>query len=381
MKKILAILLCVALFAAIFAGCGADKVDVFKIGVMCPASGDMAAVGDGTKLLIEYMEKEFNDAGGINGMSIEFVFEDDLGTAAGATTAIKKLIDVDKVNAIIGPYFTSCVLAVTPTLLENQVVAISPTASPAEAFSEDGYFFSLDQQNIKGTEFQCSYYEKLGITKLAILGTYNDHTLEKIEQFEELFPEHGGTVVASETFQSGADNYRTELTKIKNANPEALYVNVSDQEFVKVVREMEELGFDPSLPIFCIHELAVDFVYNEVGELLDGRFYCETPVAPAGSAEDEQVIRFNESYADWYTEQSGNSATNDQSIAFDCARMIVEAAKNAKSLSGADLRAALKDLKNIEGVTGFFTFNADGTVDRTCYMMKYENGKMDYLVD
>ncbi|MBQ3276681.1 MAG: ABC transporter substrate-binding protein [Oscillospiraceae bacterium] len=409
MKRILCILLCLVLILSMFAACGAKETStsgttqqpaaagastasapaaepsepaadkVFKIGVMCPASGDLAFVGEGTKRVVEYMQTFFEEAGGINGIPVEFIFEDDLGSAAGATTAIKKLIDVDGVNAIVGPYFTSCVLAVTPTLIENEVISISPTASPADAFSEDGYFFSLDQPPINTTKFQCAFLESKGYTRLAILGTYNDHTLDKIEQFNAVFPERGGEIVACETFQSGADNYRTELTKIKAANPDALFVNVSDQEFVKVVREMEELGMDSTIPIFASHELATDYVYKEVGDKLEGRFYCELPVPPAGTAEDELVKKFNENYAAWYKEQCGDDPTSDQSIAFDCALLLITAARQADSLSGPDLRAALRALDDVEGVTGRFTFNPDGSVDRTSYMMQFINGEMVYL--
>ena len=172
----------------------------------------------------------------------------------------------------------------------------------------------------------------------------------------EIFPQYGGEIVAAETYQTGADNYRTELTKIKEASPEAIFMNCGAQEFIKIVREMKELGFPEDIPIISTYELATDEVFNEVGDMLEGRFFCDVPNPPAGYAKDEQVIRFHDSYNSWYEDKFGESPSSDQSLAFDCTRLIVAAAEIADSFDGADIRAAMLKLDDLEGVTGYDEF-------------------------
>jgi branched-chain amino acid transport system substrate-binding protein len=391
MKQFLLNLLSVVLVLAVAAGCtpaqpaatqapsvsqdSAEKV--FKIGAMAPMTGDVAFLGENMKRLLEYEEKAINDAGGINGVPVQFILEDDMGSAAGGTTAVKKLISVDHVNAILGPLFTSPMLAIAPTLNEEKVPAITPTTSNDGIFKENGYVFSIDLRPIVVTRFQCDYFNKKGLKNLAFIGEYNDHTLTKIDQFKSECPKVGVNVVDTETYQTGADQFRTELTKIKNTNPDVIFLNVNTPELIKIVREMKELGFDNKIFMSTDFQSIQEDVFTQIGPEVDGRFSFTTGNPPPDGSTKDLIDAYNTQYLTQFKEKYDGDPTGETPLLWDSINILITAAKNAKSFSGEDLRAALA-ATDIRATTGNIKFESDGSVVRTPFMIEYTDGQQVY---
>jgi branched-chain amino acid transport system substrate-binding protein len=350
---------------------------VFKIGMMAPGTGDLAFLGENMKRLAEYEEKAINDAGGINGVPVKFIFEDDLGSAAGGTTAIKKLLSVDHVNAIVGPLFTSPMLAIAPTLNEEKVPAISPTTSNDGIFTENGYVFSLDLRPISVTKFQCDYFNQKGLKNLAFIGEYNDHTLAKMEQFKSECPNYGVNVVDLETYQAGADQFRTELTKIKAANPDVIFMNVNTPELIKLVREMKELGFDKKIFLSTDFQSIQEDVFTQIGPEVDGRLSFTTGNPPPDGSTKDLIDVYNEQYLAQFREKYNADPTGETPLLWDSINILIAAAKNAKSLSGEDLRNAMA-ATDMRAITGDIKFQSDGSVIRTPFMIEYKDGQQTY---
>ena len=391
MNKFLIKLLSVVLVLALAAGCaptqpeatqapsdsGAATEKVFKIGAMAPMTGDVAFLGENMKRLLEYEEKAINDAGGINGVPVKFILEDDMGTAAGGTTAVKKLISVDHVNAIVGPLFTSPMLAIAPTLNEEKVPAITPTTSNDGIFSENGYVFSIDLRPIVVTKFQCDYFNKKGLKKLAFIGEYNDHTLAKMDQFKAECPKVGVEVVDMETYQTGSDQFRTELTKIKSAEPDVIFLNVNTPELIKIVREMKELGFDNKIFISTDFQSIQEDVFTQIGPEVDGRFSFTTGNPPPDGSTKDLIDAYNTQYLTQFKEKYDADPTGETPLLWDSINILITAAKNAKSFSGEDLRAALA-ATDMRATTGNIKFESDGSVVRTPFMIEYTDGEQVY---
>lgn len=387
MNKFLINLLSVVLVLALAAGCAPaqpeatqappDSPEVFKIGAMAPMTGDVAFLGENMKRLLEYEEKAINDAGGINGIPVKFILEDDMGTAAGGTTAVKKLISVDHVNAIVGPLFTSPMLAIAPTLNEEKVPAITPTTSNDGIFSENGYVFSIDLRPIVVTKFQCDYFNKKGLKKLAFIGEYNDHTLAKMDQFKAECPKVGVEVADMETYQAGSDQFRTELTKIKSAEPDVIFLNVNTPELIKIVREMKELGFDNKIFISTDFQAIQEDVFTQIGPEVDGRFSFTTGNPPPDGSTKDLIDAYNAQYLAQFKEKYDADPTGETPLLWDSINILIAAAKNAKSFSGEDLRAALA-ATDMRSITGNIKFEEDGSVIRTPFMIEYTDGEQVY---
>jgi branched-chain amino acid transport system substrate-binding protein len=355
----------------------APTEEVFKIGAMAPMTGDVAFLGENMKRLLEYEEKAINDAGGINGVPVEFILEDDMGSAAGGTTAVKKLISVDHVNAIIGPLFTSPMLAIAPTLNEEKVPAITPTTSNDGIFSQNGYVFSIDLRPIVVTRFQCDYFNKKGFKKLAFFGEYNDHTLAKIEQYKAECPKVGVEVVAMETYQPGAEQFRTELTKIKSTSPDVIFLNVNTPELIKIVREMKELGFETRTFISTDFQAIQEDVFTQIGPEVDGRLSFTTGNPPPDGSTKDLIDAYNTQYLAYFKEKYDGDPTGETALLWDCINILVTAAKSAKSFAGEDLRDALA-ATDMRSITGNIKFESDGSVIRTPFMIEYTGGEQVY---
>lgn len=355
----------------------APTQEVFKIGAIAPMTGDVAFLGENMKRLLEYEEKAINDAGGINGIPVKFILEDDMGTAAGGTTAVKKLISVDHVNAIVGPLFTSPMLAIAPTLNEEKVPAITPTTSNDGIFSENGYVFSIDLRPIVVTRFQCDYFNKKGFKNLAFFGEYNDHTLAKIDQFNAECPKVGVNVVDTETYQTGAEQFRTELTKIKNASPDVIFLNVNTPELIKIIREMKELGFDSKIFLSTDFQAIQEDVFTQIGPEVNGRLSFTTGNPPPDGSTKDLIDAYNSQYLAYFKEKYEGDPTGETALLWDCINILVTAAKNAKSFSGEDLRDALA-ATDIRSITGNIKFESDGSVIRTPFMIEYIDNEQVY---
>ena len=350
---------------------------VFKIGGMAPLTGGPAFLGENMKRLFEYEEKVINDAGGINGVPVKFIIEDDQGSAAGGTTAFKKLSSVDHVNVILGPLFSSPLLAITPDLNAQKVVALTPTSSRDGIFTENGYVFSIDIRPIRTSTFQCDYWNKKGYKKLGFIGEYNDFTQTKMDQFKSVCPKAGVEVVDMETYQTGATDFRTELTKIKFANPDVLFFNVNEPELVKIVTEMKELGFSDKIAIATDFQAIQEDVFTQIGAYVDGRLSFTTGNPDPNGPTKDMIDLYNAEYLTYFKAKYNEDPAGETPLEWDCINMLIAAAKNAKSLSGEDLRAAMA-ATDYRGIVGNVKFNTDGSVIRDPGMIEYTNGQQVY---
>ena len=143
-RRKLALGVSLALAASLFAGCastGASDSGPIKIGVVMPLSGQISTFGQSGQKGLQLLEAQTNDAGGINGRKVQFVFQDDAGTAAQSVTAAKKLITSDKVVAIVGPLTSTCANAVAPICQQSKIPMVTGTATNAKVTQAGDFIF------------------------------------------------------------------------------------------------------------------------------------------------------------------------------------------------------------------------------------------------
>lgn len=348
-----------------------DVPSEIKIGLIGPVTGDTAFLGEDMRMLAELLQAEVDEAGGINGIPVTFLLEDDAGNSSGAVTAAQKHITVNNVNAILGPLFTSNVLAIKPIVNEAKVPAMIPTSADSGIFQEDGYVFSLDAANDVSVKLLCQYLSKeKGFTKLAILGNYNDQTLSMIDYFNEFWTEYGGTVVYSSTFNSGTDDFRTELTKIKDAEPEVLWISADSEEFLSMSRQLVELGLNDVF-IATDYQAIQGEALDVVGEYMDGRLvYTQNGVA-SDEATSSKYEQFRTAWVDAY----GVEPEAHSSLLYDCAHLVLEAMSESGCYSGDGLRQALLNNTDFVGVCGYPVFDNYGKSEGSSTIVIYENGE------
>ena len=253
MRKAIALLLVafVCLAGVTAGGSGeSGSGDTYKIGFIGPLTGDNANYGIRCSNAARLAINEINAAGGVDGKMLELIAEDSEGTVDKALAAYEKLAYMDEVCAIIGPVFTSPALAVAQRCQEDGIVMISPSATHKDvtaqpATNPDGlnYVFRTVPSDALQSEVAGYYfYEVLGYRKLASLYAMNDYSQGLALGMKDIFESLGGEVVAEETCMVGDKDFRTQLTRIKAANPEAIYIPNYTVEDAQILEQASQLG-------------------------------------------------------------------------------------------------------------------------------------------
>ena len=234
-----------------------------SIGVVLPQTGHLGPGEFGPGALV--MENGFNMAleeinnSQLGDVRLKFIIEDDRSTVEGAVEAFNKLIHQDKVPVILGVWTSHVARSVFPIAQENGVVAFSPVVI-ASGLTEIGDFIFrashtteiLIPDGVKVTQ------EKLGYQQVATIADSVDlFSRDSDALFKKTFTDSGIEVVASETFDPGETDFSAQLTRIKESNPDAIFVSAQQIEVIEILTQGRQLGIPPEIPFITI-VLSVD---------------------------------------------------------------------------------------------------------------------------
>lgn len=195
------------------------------VGVVVPLTGDGAAYGIPINRAGEIAVEEINAQGGIGGRQIKVVLEDGKCEAKEATAAAQKLINMDQVKVIFGGVCSSETLAMAPLAEAGNVLVISPSATSSDITAAGDYIFRTSPSDVAAGGVAAEYaYNKLTAKKAAVISQTSDYAQGLRKVFKEKFAALGGTIVADETYNAGDTDMRTQILKIKTANPDVIYI-------------------------------------------------------------------------------------------------------------------------------------------------------------
>lgn len=364
MRKAIAFAL-VAFVCIAGAVAGGASEDVYKIGFIGPLTGDNANYGIRCSNAAKLAISEINAAGGIDGKQLELIAEDSEGTVDKALASYEKLAYTDDVCAIIGPVFTSPALAVAQRCQEDGIVMISPsathkdvTAQPATNADGLNYVFRTVPSDALQSDVAAHYfYEILGYRNLASLYAMNDYSQGLALGMKDTFESLGGKVVAEETCMVGDKDFRTQLTQIRAANPEAIYIPNYTVEDAQILEQAAQLGI--TAPFLSSDGFSDPEIYNLAPDFTDGVIY----VGPAQAEASTILSDFQVAYGEMYNGDAPDSfATNSYDATYIIAGAIdradiAEAGVDDQRLAVRDEVAATKDF---QGANGTLNFAANG---------------------
>jgi branched-chain amino acid transport system substrate-binding protein len=205
----------------------AQNKEPIKIGALFALSGPAAAIGMPTKLVAEMAVAKINKEGGINGRPLELVIGDTESDAAKAATIAKKFIYQDKVAAIIGPTRTDSGMAVKKIVEEAcmptfMTVGGDPVIMGGEKLGSFKYVFKSPQRSSIAVKKLYSYLKSKNIKTIGLLTATDGFGKDGLKWLEKLAPEYGLEIVAKESFGPQDTDMTAQLTKIKNAKPQAI---------------------------------------------------------------------------------------------------------------------------------------------------------------
>ena len=368
-KKLLVGLLASAMATSLLIGCGSSSTEsgTIKIGGIGPLTGSAYTYGNSVKEGASLLEKEINDAGGINGKKIEFIFEDDGATPDGAMQAFNKLVDKDGVVAILGGVTSGATLAIAKNSTERQIPMITPTGTEPSITNEGGeYMFrGCFIDSFQGEIL--AKYTKENLNKKTAAVLYNagsDYSIGIAKAYKETLEKNGGTVVEYLSYNDGDTDFKAQLTKIKSSNPDVIVL----PDYYNVVGLIAKQARDISITSQLLggDGWESEELVNIGGEAVNGAIYINHYYSGDTS---EIVKNFVDSYKKEYNKEPDSFAA----LGYDSAKILVEAIKNANSTDGATIKDELSKIE-LESVTGKISFNVERSAIKGAAVIKLEGG-------
>ena len=296
--------------------CGEDD-GTFKIGVMESLTGPGETYGTVANQAKQMAVDEINEAGGINGREIELVVEDSKCSAQDAITAYNKLTDVEGIKIILGTSCSGAMLGAAPLAEEDGVVMFSGLATNPDIAEAGDYIFRTSMSDAQLGIDTGNLLWADGIRTLATINEATDYAegvrRESVAQFEK----RGGQVVGEERYPTDTTDFRSQLTKLINANPDALHV-AAQAEFSggTIVKQARELGFDG--PIYSDVVVVGATALEIAGDAATGVKAVTADLDPANNKASDVLKNFREKYGvvtlPWYL----GSAYDDVYITAEC---------------------------------------------------------------
>ena len=296
---------------------GEDGEGTFRIGVMESLTGPGETYGTVANQAKQMAVDEINAAGGVNGRMLELVVEDSKCSAQDAITAYNKLTDVDGVKIILGTSCSGAMLGAAPLAEEDGVVMFSGLATNPDIAEAGDYIFRTSMSDAQLGIDTGNLLWADGIRTLATINEVTDYAegvrRESVAQFEK----RGGQVVGEERYPSDTTDFRSQLTKLINANPDALHV-AAQAEFAggTIVKQARELGFDG--PIYSDVVVVGATALEIAGDAATGVTAVTADLDPANNRAKDVLKNFREKYGvvtlPWYL----GSAYDDVYITAEC---------------------------------------------------------------
>jgi len=336
-------------------GCGGNGAkEPYKVGALFAATGINAPLGEPEKQTVEMMVEQINAAGGINGHPLEVITYDYASDTTTCSTMAEKLINEDKVVAIIGPTGTGDSLAIVDTAKNSEIPLVSCAAgisivTPTSA-NDKHWVFSTPQTSVMVVQKLYDYLKAQNLTKVAIitdtLGFGKDGRTNLKAQ--ALDPAYNFTITDDQTYGASDADMLTQLTSIKNTDPEAIICWGTNPGPAIVARNMTSLGMR-DIPLFCSHGIAFQSFIDLAGDAANGVIFPagKLPIVDSLPGTDPQKALLVE-YRDDFNAKYGNGKANTfGGHAYDALSMVVKALENAVDEKPETINASGDTLKTV----------------------------------
>jgi branched-chain amino acid transport system substrate-binding protein len=358
----------VSLVLALILGLGAlapaalaqDTIKVGGIGVL---SGPYAVYGQAVQKGVDLYVEQLNAAGGVNGKLVEVIWEDDQGDATTGINAYNKLVDNDGVVAIIGPVLTGVTKAVAEYAADVGIPMITASATAYEITTGRPSVFRtcfLDPfQAIQMARFAADE----GIKKVAVLyDNGDDYSTGLYNAFIAECKVLGLEVVATESAAFADVDFKSQLTNIQSAAPEAVFLPYYGAPAALILTQSNELGFKTKF-------LGADGIADIVDSISNKALLTSITYSDHFSiqADSKQAVAFVAAYKAKYNE---DPTVSFSATGYDAALVLCEAFKQG-SLKYADVVAAIK-ATNVEGVSGVITFDDHNDPIKSAFILTYD---------
>jgi branched-chain amino acid transport system substrate-binding protein len=360
---------CLALIAA---GSVIFAQDEIVIGEYASLTGGSASFGQsshkGTALAID----EINTAGGVLGKKLKLITEDDQSQAGQPATIARKLISQDKAVAILGEVASSKSLEAAPICQQNKIPMISPASTNPKVTEVGDYIFRVCFIDPFQGTVMSKFAQSKGWKNVAVLtDVKQDYSVGLAEFFIKDFKESGGQIVKEQKYSTGDKDFKPQLTSIKAAKPDAIFVPGYYAEVSLIAKQARLLGI--KAPLLGGDGWVGDSLLKVAGNALDGSFFsCHFSSADKSPVVQGFVEKFKAKY-------NGETPDDMAALGYDSAMILADAIKRAGSIEPEKLRDAIATTKEHQGITGKITLDEHRNANKPAVILTIGNGGFDFV--
>ena len=353
-------------------GGAADTSGPIKIGVYADLSGQTSSFGQSTKNGILMAVDEINKAGGVNGRQITTIIEDDQGQPAQAATVVTKLINQDRVHAVLGEVASTNTLAAAPVAQNARIPMITPSSTNPKVTQVGDYIFRVCfTDNFQGAVMAKFAANTLNAKTAAVLGDVNsDYSKGMTQYFDEEFNRLGGRIITRQAYTQQDPDFKGQLTAIRAAKPDVIFVPGYYGQVGVIAKQAKELGI--TAPLLGGDGWDAPQLWDLGGDALNGAYMANHYSIDDPSPAVQKFV------ADYKSRYGGVAPDAIGALAYDAMYVLADALKRAGTTEPARLRDAIAQTTNYPGVTGSITINKDRDAVKPAVVFELQNRKFVY---
>lgn len=364
-NKGLGYLLSAMLVLMTFAGTGMAQNTV-KIGVSSPFSGDLASYGIPVKKAVDLAVKTINDAGGVRGLQLEVVAEDDVCDANTATSVATKLVTA-KVNVVIGHLCSSATKAALPIYKSANIAVISPASTNTDLTmsGENPHFLRTIAHDAAQADLQVAFAIKMGAKKVAVLHDKGDYGKGLANLAKAGFEKANVEVALFEGLTPGAVDYSAVVRKVRRAKVDTVIFGGYHPEASKIITQARKKKVKAN---FISGDGVKDPSFLKIAGKYSEGYYASAPMDTSKLAMAQSV---SEAYKAAYNEDPGTFSLQAYAAVLTIARAI-------ETAGVTDFGPVLNGLRSnkVETPLGTINFDERGDVLGTGFTMYQAKGGM-----
>ena len=362
----------IALAAVSILACEKEDPNEIKVGAYLSLSGADSTFGTDTREGIALAVEETNAAGGVDGKRIRVIYEDDKSTTYEAVQKVRQLIDRNKVVALLGEVASSRSLAGGLIANTSHVPMVTPSSTAVEVTKKRQWVFRTcftdDQQGAVAARFIKEHLKKdrIGI----FFAAQDPYSSGLARAFREEMKRLGGQIVVDKGYQKGETNFRTYLSELKAAGPEALFVPNYYNEMVLIARQASEVGIPGSMFVGGDGWDSSNLV-DGAGPELEGAHFTNH-YAPDVPWENSKK------FFTAFTTKYKHEPTSLSAQGYDAAMLLFDAIRRAGDPNPAAIRDALAATKDFKGATGTMTMDEEHNANKPIVVVQVKDKKFKY---
>ena len=342
-----------------------------KIGVFLPMTGNVSAFGQRQWLGIKTAHQMM---GKILGREVKLILEDTKSDQTEAAHAVERLIKQHQVVGIIGGAISASALAGGSIAERNGIPMISPSATNLLVTQDKKYVFRACfddsfQSQVAARQARIA----MGASTAAVVVdiAQADYSVGLGNLFLKAFGEMGGKVLLTAYIQTGDRDFRSQLSEVREANPDIIYVPNYYTENALLVKQARDLGM--KMPILMADGAQVPTFIETGGKAVEGVYLTAHFNLEAVNTD------LGRKYAATFKKNYDKDVDAFSALGADAYFILIGAIKRVKSTEGAKVRTALTDTKNFKGVTGPIKINEDGNTTKRLVINRVKNGRFTYV--